>query len=65
MAFCVQEFAVRTKNHSKNRRISAKDEQESESQNTQTIVYCVQQEKQEHNSQKGGIRYDLRRKERR
>ena len=50
MAFCVQEFAVRTRNHSKNHRISAKVEQESERQNTQCIVYYVQQEKQENNS---------------
>ena len=38
MAFCVQEFAVRTENHSKNRRISAKDEQESESKNVRSPV---------------------------
>ena len=65
MAFCVQEFAIRREKHTKNHEISSHVEQESESQNRQTIVYCVQQEKQEHNSQKGGIRYDLRRKERR
>lgn len=50
MAFCVQEFAIRREKHTKNHEISAKVEQESERQNRQAIVYCVQQEKQEHNS---------------